>query len=269
MNSREHFESQGFVVVPGVLNAEEVRELQSACDEIIAMAEKNPKDLFCNYYLPHRVDQGALYDVYQRDPVFRRITEKRSVIEAVKSIYAEEFYLFENSLVYKPKKAENAVPWHQDYMYMTEDPEKVVAWLAVDDVSQDNGCMYAIPGSHTKGPLSFYQEKGETHAKRTDTQHIDESQAVPLIMKAGDLLLFNQFLLHSSRKVPGTINRRAYRFALKSISNSYTPRATPIVLSRNPKGALLNPYQDETKKSLLAVLGRKIAGLGRRIERLG
>jgi len=269
MDSKEQFESQGFVIVPGILNAQEVCELQQACDDIISLAERNPKDLFCNYYLPHRVDQGALYDVYQRDPIFRRITEKTSVIDAVKAVYAEEFYLFENSLVYKPKQSENAVPWHQDYMYMTEDPEKVVAWIAVDDVNPANGCMYAIPGSHKKGPLSYYQEKGETHAKRTDTQHVDETQAVPLIMKAGDLLLFHQFLLHSSRKVPGTVKRRAYRFALKSISNSYTPRATPIVLSRSLKGALLNPYHDETKNSLLATIGRKIAGLGRRIERLG
>ena len=269
MDSKEQFESQGFVILPGILNAQEIRELQLACDEIIAMAEKNPKDLFCNYYLPHRVDQGALYDVYQRDPVFRRVLDKPNVIDAVKTIYAEEFYLFENSLVYKPKQAENAVPWHQDYMYMKDDPDKVVAWIAVDDVGQENGCMYAIPGSHKKGPLSYYETKGETHAKRTETQHVDEHRAVPLLMKAGDLLLFHQFLLHSSRKVPGTVKRRAYRFALKSISNSYTPRATPIVLSRSSKGAMLSPYRDETRQSLVASIGRKIAGLGRRIERLG
>ena len=269
MLSRDQFQSQGFVIVPGVLTPDEVRGLQTACDEVIRMAEQNPKDIFCNYYMPHRVDQGALYDVYQRHPVFRSVTENPRVLDAVRAVYADEFYLFENSLVYKPKSAENEVPWHQDYMYMTEDPDKVVAWIAVDDVTEENGCMYAIPGSHKKGPLAFHQEHGQTHAKRTNTELFDESSAQPLIMKAGDLLLFHQFVLHSSRRVSGTIQRRAYRFALKSISNSYTPRATPIILSRKPDGAMLVPYKDETKHSLLAKLGRKIEGLGRRIGRLG
>jgi phytanoyl-CoA hydroxylase len=269
MELREKFESQGFVVVPAVLSAAEVRELQAACDEVIRMAEANPKDMFCNYYLPHRTDQGALYDVYQRHPVFRTVTDNPKVLDAVKAVYAEEFYLFENSLVYKPKQAENEVPWHQDYMYMTEDPDKVVAWVAVDDVTEENGCMYGIPGSHKRGALPFFQETGQTHAKRTDRDQFDEKLAQPLLLKAGDMLLFHQFLLHSSRRVPGTIQRRAYRFALKSISNSYTPRATPIVLSRRADGALLKPYQDKQKNSLLAKIGRKIQGLGRRIERIG
>src|SRR5262245_13389483 len=128
-NPKSRFENDGFVVFESVLSAEELSSLREGCDRLIAMAERNPQDIFCNYYMAHRTDQGALYDVYQRDPLFRRIAETKRVIEAVQSVYAEEFYLFENSVVYKPKRAENAVPWHQDYMYMTDDPDKVIAWL--------------------------------------------------------------------------------------------------------------------------------------------
>jgi phytanoyl-CoA hydroxylase len=248
------------------LGDEELRELQSTCDEMVEMAVKNPRDIFCNYYLPHRVDQGVLYDVYQRNPVFRKIAETKKVIEAIQSVYAEEFYLFENSLVYKPEGAQNEVPWHQDFMYMTNDPDKVIAWLAVDDVTEENGCMYAIPGSHKKGALPFHDVRGETHHKRTDAQLVDESLAHPLTMKAGDLLLFHQFVLHSSRRVSGAVKRRAYRFAVKSISNSYTPRGTPIILASKRDGALLRPYQGQKKNSLLAKVGRRIARLGQRLE---
>jgi phytanoyl-CoA hydroxylase len=265
---RELFESQGFVVVPRVLSAVELAQLQSACDELITLATKNPRDIFCNYYLPHRVDQGALYDVYQRHRVFRKAAEHDAVINAVRRVYAEEFYLFENSLVYKPKGAENEVPWHQDYMYMTDDPDKVIAWLAVDDITEENGCMYVIPGSHKKGPLPFRAVKGQTHSKRTDPSLIDETLAQPVLVRAGDLLLFHQFLLHSSRRVPGTAKRRAYRFALKTLSNSYTPRATPIVLASTSTGALLRPFA-EGRRAWMAKVGRRIINLGKRLERMG
>jgi phytanoyl-CoA hydroxylase len=263
---RDEFNRQGFAVFPGVLSGSELQELKSASDEMIALATENPSDIFCNYYLPHRVDQGALYDVYQRHPVFRKIAETKKVIAAIQSVYSDEFYLFENSLVYKPEGTQNEVPWHQDFMYMTHDPDKVIAWLAVDDVTEENGCMYAIPGSHKQGPLNYRHVQGETHAKRTDPQLVDESRAVPLLMRAGDLLVFHQFVLHSSRRVSGVMKRRAYRFAVKTISNSYTPRATPIVLAMHPDGALLNRYPEKLKNSLRGKLGRAIMRLGKRIE---
>jgi phytanoyl-CoA hydroxylase len=265
---RQQFEQQGFVVFRNVLSAEELKALQQACDEMIEMAVMNPRDMFCNYYLGHRVDQGALYDVYQRHPVFRKTAEADRVLQAIRSVYSDEFYLFENSLVYKPEGTQNEVPWHQDFMYMTNDPDKVIAWLAVDDVTEENGCMYGIPGSHTRGPLQFRHVSGETHAKRTDPNLFDESQARPLLLKAGDLLLFHQFLLHSSKRVSGVVKRRAYRFAVKTISNSYTPRATPIVLSVHPNGALLRPYPEQAANSFLAKMGRALVRFGHRLQKL-
>src|SRR4030095_8085990 len=98
---RQQFELQGFAIFPNVLNSEELKGLQQACDEMVDMAVLNPKDIFCNYYMAHRVDQGALYDVYQRHPVFRKIAETEKVLQAIRSVCADEFYLFENSLVYK------------------------------------------------------------------------------------------------------------------------------------------------------------------------
>jgi len=264
---RDEFNERGFVVFPAVLSGSELQELQSASDEMIAIAAANPSDIFCNYYLPHRVDQGALYDVYQRHPVFRKIAETGKVIGAIQSVYSEEFYLFENSLVYKPEGTQNEVPWHQDFMYMTNDPDKVIAWLAVDDVTEENGCMYAIPGSHSQGALNYRHVQGETHSKRTDPNLVDESRAVPLVLRAGDLLVFHQFVLHSSRRVSGVLKRRAYRFAVKTISNSYTPRGTPIVLAMNPGGALLDRYPEKLKNSPWGKLGRAIIRLGQRIEK--
>jgi phytanoyl-CoA hydroxylase len=265
---RQTFESDGFVIFPGVLSADELQALQQAGDEMIDIAERNPRDIFCNYYLAHRVDHGALYDLYQRHPVFRQITETEKILQAIQSVYADEFYLFENSLVYKPEGTQNEVPWHQDYMYMTNDPDKVIAWLAMDDITEENGCMYAIPGSHKSGTLDYRHVPGEAYSKRTDLRLVDESRACPLLMNAGDLLVFHQFVLHSSKRVSGTLKRRAYRFAVKTISNSYTPRATPIVLKAGPHGALLRPYPEYAANSFRSRLGRAIVRLGQRLQNL-
>lgn len=271
---KDRFSREGYMIFRGLLSPKEVSMLSSICDEVIEMASKNSSDLFCNYYLKHRTDQGALYDLYQRFPAFRRIAEHPGILDAIKEIYSDEFYLFENSLVYKPQGAQNEVPWHQDYMYMINDPDKVVVWVPVDNVTEENGCMYAIPGSHLSRTLPWYEEKGETHAKRTKGTFVDEQKAVPLTMNAGDVLVFHQFLLHSSKRVSGHLKRRAYRFAVKSLDNSYVPRSTPIVLSARKDGKLLMAFKSEEEKiknpisKTLKYIGKKVQRLGAKIESL-
>jgi len=87
----------------------------------------------------------------------------------------------------------------------------------------------------------------------------DESKAVPLEMKAGDVLIFHQLLLHSSREVHTDLPRRAYRISYQNFEQSFTPRGTPIVISLSDKDVLKKAYNYETKKNNLLRQGiRKI-----------
>ena len=40
-------------------------------------------------------------------------------------------------------------PWHQDESYWPDLPDKraVSCWVAIDDVTVENGCMWFVPGS--------------------------------------------------------------------------------------------------------------------------
>ena len=52
-------------------------------------------------------------------------------------------------------RGDKFVAWHQDLTYWgLEPPQAVTAWLAIDDVDIDNGCMRVVPGSHRQGILT-------------------------------------------------------------------------------------------------------------------
>ena len=266
INSKNFLE-KGYAILSGALSPEDIAAAKDEISIFEKLVSQNHADIFSNYYLSHRVDQGVLYDLYQRNPVFRRLTEGHKILDFIAEIYAEEFYLFENSLVYKPKNSANEVPWHQDYMYMTNDPDKVICWIAIDDVDESNGCIYAIPGSHAQGALPWSEVVGQTHAKRTAAQYVKDENAIPLRLKAGDMLCFHQFLLHSSQKTSGEILRRAYRFAVKSFANSYVPRGSPIVLRyKSDNSALLNPFVGPRNGVRLRCV-KHLRGLASRIEK--
>jgi len=257
----EHFRDKGFVVLRGVHDEALLASLRDTCDQVIALAEANPSDLFTNYFLRHRPDQGVLYDLYQRYPQFAAFARSSRVVEAVRRILGPNFFLYENSLVFKPKGRDNAVPWHQDFMNREKEPPKVIAWMALDPISEQNGCMYAIPGSHRNGYLPWYKLRGQTHHTRVKPEHIKEQDAVPLEMNAGDVLLFHACLLHSSRQVATDRPRRAYRAAYQGFGRSAVPRGAPIVISLEDPSALeaKHDYEPNRLKWFLHRVGKRLA----------
>jgi hypothetical protein len=91
--------------------------------------------------------------------------------------------------------------WHQDEIYIpTRDRSLIGAWIAIDNATIDNGCLYVIPGSHRTGYL--YPQKPHDKPDQWDfapcSQGFDESKQVPVEVKAGTVVFFNGYLLHAS-----------------------------------------------------------------------
>lgn len=102
--------------------------------------------------------------------------------------------------------------WHQDERYIaTHDRSLVGAWIALDDATVDNGCLWVIPGSHRQGylyPVRAHDEPDEYDP--SDQAHgFDDSSAVPVEVKAGSVVFFNGYLLHKSLRNRTEGTRRA------------------------------------------------------------
>jgi phytanoyl-CoA hydroxylase len=228
---RRAFRDEGYVIVRDAIEPQLLATSREVAAGLIAWASRNGPDRLSDHYLPHRPDQGALYDVYQRHPHFVALARHPKVIEAIRQVYADSFFLYENSLLFKPRGSENEVPWHQDFMSRPHEPFKIIAWMALDDVDVDNGAVRVVPGTHRRGYLSFRRKRGETHHTRADLDGIDLSRAVDAEMRAGDVLLFHCALLHGSRRIDSPRPRRAYRAAYQNLDLAWTPRGTPLVVS--------------------------------------
>lgn len=142
----------------------------------------------------------------------------------------ENIYLYVNSVVYKPKGRENDVPWHQDFLSRPEESRRYIAWIALHDANRENGCLKVIPGSHKRGYLPWHRVEGETHHDRVRSELVDEKLAEYLELDAGDVLLFDQCLLHSSDKVDTDAPRMVFRVVYKALDGVEIPRGAPIVV---------------------------------------
>ena len=93
--------------------------------------------------------------------------------------------------------------WHQDERFIpTRDRSLVGAWIAVDDATIDNGCIWVVPGSHRDGYLWPTRDHGQVgEFDGADESHgFDETGAVPVEVARGSVVFFNGYLLHRSHR---------------------------------------------------------------------
>lgn len=95
--------------------------------------------------------------------------------------------------------AATEVKWHQDFLY---DPhsntDMVTALLMLDEVTQENGPLEVVPGSH-KGPLhSLWHDGVFTGAVAEETAAAPAGETVSCTGPAGAVCLMHGCLLHGS-----------------------------------------------------------------------
>ncbi|SEG99976.1 Ectoine hydroxylase-related dioxygenase, phytanoyl-CoA dioxygenase (PhyH) family [Nonomuraea solani] len=117
------------------------------------------------------------------------------------------------SMLFIKSEGEPGQAWHQDEMFIpTRDRSLTAVWLALDDATVGNGCLWVLPGSHRPGVLYPNREHDDPRYDCTVQSYgFDDSGAVPVEVPAGSAVVFNGYLLHKS--LPNTA-RHGYRRAL-------------------------------------------------------
>lgn len=86
--------------------------------------------------------------------------------------------------------------FHQDNNYTQHRPAlgSLNIWVALTDMSVENGCLRMQAGSHTKGVLAWADAGDGVHRKLA----IEPEDVTPLCMKAGDAVAFTRLTVHGS-----------------------------------------------------------------------
>ncbi len=170
------------------------------------------------------------------------ITEDR-ILDYVQDLLGENLICWGTHYFCKLPGDEKQVSWHQDASYWPLSPSKTVTvWLAIDDASVENGAMTVIPKSHLHGQIAFERSTAEEKNVLGQTVHEPEQfgdTPVPFEMKAGQLSLHSDLLLHGSE--PNTSDRRRCGLTMRFVppevqaANNWNQRAI-IARGSDPNG---------------------------------
>lgn len=184
----ERFERDGALYPIPVLSAEEVATYRGALAELEAHLGSRLR----------RIDLAHLSFRW----VYELATHPR-VVAVLRELIGPDLFLHSTRVFAKHPDDGSYVSWHQDGLYtgLTSKPAPSV-WIALTDSTIENGCVRVIPGSHQHPRLPHR----ETYIDANLLNHgeevaipVDESQAVDMELKAGEMSIHHVNVLHSSK----------------------------------------------------------------------
>ncbi|MFD6416292.1 phytanoyl-CoA dioxygenase family protein [Streptomyces sp. NPDC060194] len=231
---RTAYQEDGYLIAPGLLTADEVERLRHEAGRIgrgelgpIAGLEPAAQDVgdedaarrFLCVHFPHKVS-ALLGSFLAHDAVVPVLTDL--IGSDVKAM---------QSMLFTKAEGRPGQAWHQDEFWIpTRDRSLTGVWIAMDDATVENGCLWVLPGSHRAVVLYPDREHEDERFDCTVESYAfpyRDSDAVPLEVSAGDVVFFDGYLLH--RSLPNT-GRHGMRRALVNhymSARSVLPRQTP------------------------------------------
>jgi len=166
----------------------------------------------------------AMHDL---DPVFDRFSRDPRLEDLVRALGIAEPRIYQSMYIFKQPHIGGEVHWHQDATFFATTPQSVITlWFALEDATRENGCLWVQPGGH-RGPLreQFVSENGATRMlSLDDTPWPGETEAVPVEVDAGALVVLNGLLPHYSAPNRSAHSRHAYTLHVVDGTATYDPR---------------------------------------------
>ncbi|MFL6207372.1 MAG: phytanoyl-CoA dioxygenase family protein [Pyrinomonadaceae bacterium] len=152
----------------------------------------------------------ALHDL---DAVFSRFSRTPALQQLASDLGIARPLLVQSMYIFKQPGIGGEVTCHQDSTFLyTEPPSVTGLWFALEDATQENGCLWALPGGHKHGLKTRFVRApaGGTRFDVFDATPWPTEGLVPLEVKAGTLVVLNGALPHLSRANRSPHSRQAY-----------------------------------------------------------
>ncbi len=166
----------------------------------------------------------ALHDL---DPTFDAFSRQPVIGEAATSIGIANPLLVQSMYIFKSPRIGGEVTCHQDSTFLYTDPMTVVGfWIALQDATVENGCLWAQPGGH-RTPLRKRFVLDPTDGTRFEV--LDDTpwpepggpELIPLEAKKGTMILLHGLLPHWSDVNRSVRSRHAYTVHVMDGAASY------------------------------------------------
>ncbi|XP_053552002.1 phytanoyl-CoA dioxygenase domain-containing protein 1 isoform X2 [Bombina bombina] len=188
-------------------------------DKIRFFFEKGVFDATGDFLVPREKSVNKIgHALHAHVPLFRHVTHSAKVQEIAHRLGLVKPVIVQSMYIFKQPGIGGEVTPHQDATFLYTEPLGAITgfWIAVQEATEENGCLWFIPGSHragisrrmvrtTPGTFPLTQFVGEEQNYRDD-------EFVPAPVTKGSLVLIHGEVVHKSEMNNSANSRHAYSF---------------------------------------------------------
>jgi phytanoyl-CoA hydroxylase len=148
----------GHLTVPGVLSDEETGEAIADAhawgSEFIRGLDERQRAWYLDGGVPVPGQLRKLDNPVYHRPVYRRMAGHPRLLPLVEQLIGPGVSVYFSQIFFKPPEGGSPKPIHQDNFYFGPNhiDGVVTAWIALDEATVENGCLYYGEGTH-RGPI--------------------------------------------------------------------------------------------------------------------
>ncbi|SEO95000.1 phytanoyl-CoA dioxygenase family protein [Paenibacillus sp. OV219] len=200
----KQYEEQGYVILEQLFSNEEMDRVRSIIDVFDMESEEALKQKGKGFIaIPNQINFTS--NLARRHEDLERFIGDQRFVDLTTTVLGPDIRLYWDQSVYKRPEAKRDFPWHQDNGYVPTDPvEYMTCWLALDDATIENGCIWIQPQSHLQGFVEH---------KKTDVGwqcYFGEDPGQPVPLRKGSMVIFYSLLFHRSTPNQSKDTRKAY-----------------------------------------------------------
>lgn len=204
----ENFHKNGFVQVSDILTNDEIEYFRKIYEDFLAgniSTDGHRSDLSGSNSKKELIVQIMRPSILH--PPLRESVLHQKAERLVKDLLGEDMELDFDMLIDKSPYTNKETPFHQDEAYWLdmEDKRAASCWVALDNVSKDNGCMWFVPESH-KSELRSHTQIGNGGALKCKAY---EEEATAIELSAGSCTFHHGRTIHYARGNKTGRRRRA------------------------------------------------------------
>jgi ectoine hydroxylase-related dioxygenase (phytanoyl-CoA dioxygenase family) len=188
----KRFQREGLLTDFQLYSAERAEAIRAALRDVLSHPSTGPG------HQALQPEQRRVFDRHLDRRLVYELCTLPQIIRPITQILGNDVMLFRTQFFEKPPQGLE-IPWHQESYFWGVEGGFVTMWLAVDDVTPENGAMRVITGSHTQ-TREHLPIPPDSHYWSTFTRAAiprESDRIVYCSMPAGHFMLFDD-LLHNS-----------------------------------------------------------------------
>jgi phytanoyl-CoA hydroxylase len=209
------FRQTGHVTVPSVFSAADVRaavaDIETWSDEFLARISDEQKDWFLEKGMGANAQLRKLDNPVFHREWFQRMAKHARLVEIVEQIVGPGVSVFFSQVFMKPPEGGGPKPVHQDNFYFgPDDPDATLTvWIAIDDATVENGCLYYGDGSHQHSVIDHVAPPDEPFNLQVSADQMNGFTMTPAAVPSGGISFHHGNTLHQSSANTSPRPRRA------------------------------------------------------------